>query len=121
MVMAQLIEEKFKILSYKELCKMLKLTPFKETESYKEAFQEDLQSYTLDKLIKLIKRKFKFAESTMNRLGARLRQLTFKDLEDLFESIFDLTTLRELNAWINARLPQPQTNPNHRRPRLCNH
>ncbi len=116
MVMAQLIEEKFKILSYKELCKMLKLTPFKETESYKEAFQEDLQSYTLDKLIKQIKRKFKFAESTMNRLGARLRQLTFKDLEDLFESIFDLTTLRELNAWINARLPPDQPQPQEATP-----
>jgi len=41
------------------------------------------------------------------KLDARLRQLTLKDLENLFEAIFDLATLRDLNAWINARLPQP--------------
>ena len=111
MVMAQLIEEKFKILSYKELCKMLKLTPFKETESYKEAFLEDLQSYTLDKLIKQIKRKFKFAESTIAKIDTRLRKLALQDLSDLFESIFDLSTLRDLNAWIDSRLPPPQNDP----------
>jgi len=39
-------------------------------------------------------------------LDIRLRQLTLKDLENLFEAIFDLPTLRELNAWIDSRLPQ---------------
>ncbi len=42
------------------------------------------------------------------KLDIRLRQLTLKDLENLFEAIFDLANLRELNAWIKARLPQPQ-------------
>ncbi len=110
MVMTQLIEEKFKTLSYKELCKMLKLTPFRETTSYKETFFEDLQKEFAEKLIKMIKRKFKFAESTIAKIDTRLRQLTLKDLEILFEAIFDLSTLRELNVWINARLPAPPTN-----------
>jgi len=119
MVMTQFIEEKFKTLSYKELANMLRLTPFKETASYKEAFLEDfqeamqevlpkeLQRYSIDRLIRVIKRKYRFAESTMTKLSVRLRQLTLPDLEALFEAIFDLATLRELNEWINARLPAP--------------
>jgi len=115
MVMTQFIEEKFKTLDYEELCKMLKLTPFEETttfvETYQRKLQKDLQIYSIEKLIKLIKRKFKFAESTMTKLSVRLRQLTLKDLDNLFEAIFDLSTLRDLNAWINARLPSPPTDP----------
>jgi len=115
MVMTQFIEEKFKTLSYKELAKMLRLTPFKETDSFKEAMQEvlqevlpkELQSYSTHRLIRQIKRKYRLAESTMTKLSVRLRQLTLPDLEALFEAIFDLATLRELNEWINARLPPP--------------
>ncbi len=107
MVMTQLIEEKFKTLSYEELIMMLQLTPFEETLTFKKTYQRKLQEEFAEKLIKQIKRKFKFAESTIAKLDRRLRQLTLKDLEILFEAIFDLTTLRELNAWINARLPQP--------------
>jgi len=109
MVMTQFIEEKFKTLNYEELCKMLKLTPFEETttfvETYQRKLQKDLQIYSIEKLIKQIKRKFKFAERTLAKLDARLRKLTLQDLSDLFEAIFDLSTLRDLNAWINARLP----------------
>jgi len=116
MVMTQFIEEKFKTLSYKELAKMLRLTPFKETASYKEAFLEDfqeamqevlpkeLQRYSIDRLIQQIKRKYRLAESSMAKLSVRLRQLTLKDLELLFESIFDFKSLKDLNAWIDQRL-----------------
>jgi len=107
MVMTQFIEEKFKILSYKELCEMLNLTPFRETTSYKEALQEDLQQDRIGLLIKQINRKYHFARSTLVKLDARLRQLTLKDLEDLFMEIVDMVSLREINAWVNARLPQP--------------
>jgi len=94
---------------------MLRLTPFKETDSFKEAMQEvlqevlpkELQSYSTHRLIRQIKRKYRLAESTMTKLSVRLRQLTLPDLEALFEAIFDLATLRELNEWINARLPPP--------------
>ncbi len=108
MVMSQLIEEKFRILSYKELCEMLRLTPFRETTSYKEALQED----RIELLIKLMKRKYHFARSTLVKLDVRLRQLTLKDLEDLFMEIVDMVSLREINAWVNARLP-PKTTLTH--------
>ncbi len=119
MVMSQFIEEKFRILSYKELCEMLRLTPFKETDSYKEAFQEDLQK-ELQKdrmedrvalLIKQVRRKYRSARSTLVKLDANLRQLTLKDLEDLFVEIVDMVSLREINAWVNARAKVNTTNP----------
>jgi len=114
MVMTQLIEEKFRILSYKELRKMLNLTPFDQTttfiETYQKKLQEDLQKDRIGLLIKQISRKYHFARSTLVKLDVRLRQLTLPDLEVLFEEIFDLATLRELNEWINARLLAPQNN-----------
>ncbi len=88
---------------------MLNLTPFEETTSFKKAMQkvlpEELQKDRIGLLIKLISRKYHFARSTLVKLDIRLRQLTLKDLENLFEAIFDLSTLRELNAWIDSRLP----------------
>ncbi len=106
MVMSQLIEEKFKTISYEELTMMLQLTPLRETASVQKVLLED----RVELLTRHIKRKFKFAESTIAKIDTRLRQLTLKDLENLFESIIDLTTLRELNAWINARLSLQQPN-----------
>jgi predicted transposase YdaD len=102
MLLTQIIEQKFKRLSYKELEQMLRLTPFKETRSYRESLQEDVVGL----LTKQIKRKFKFAESTMIRLQERLQKLTLKDLEELFEEIIDMMTLREINAWVSARTPR---------------
>ncbi len=108
MVMSQFIEEKFRVLSYKELCEMLKLTPFTETESYKEAFKKDLpeelQKDRIALLIKHARRKYRSARSTLVKLDANLRQLTLKDLEDLFVEIVDMVSLREINAWVNARV-----------------
>ncbi len=111
MVMSQFIEEKFKILSYKELCKMLRLTPFKETASYKEAFEEDvqkeLQNYSIAMLIQMIEVKFKFSKRTIAKLVLRLGQLTLDDLKAMFKEIIVMKRLKEINAWINSRLPQP--------------
>ncbi len=101
-VLAQLIEQKFKTLSYKELSQMLELTPLRETASV----QEVLQDHTVELLTKLIKRKHRFADSTMAKLEERLHQLTLQDLEDLIEAIVDMETLREINAWISARIPR---------------
>ncbi len=106
MIMSQFIEEKFKILSYKELCKMLNLTPFKETTSYKEAFQEDLQSYSIEMLIQQIEAKFRFSKRTITKLILRLRQLTLDDLKAMFKEIIIMKRLKEINAWIDSRLPQ---------------
>jgi hypothetical protein len=42
----------------------------------------------------------------MIRLQERLQKLTLKDLEELFEEIIDMMTLREINAWVSARTPR---------------
>jgi len=101
---AQLIEEKFKTLTYKELSQMLQLTPLKETESVREIRHED----RIELLTKQIRHKFRFAESTVERLIFRLQQLSLHDLDDLFEVILDMRTLKQLNAWIDERLPQTE-------------
>jgi len=103
-VLAQLIEQKFKTLNYKELAKMLNLVPLRELPSGQELIQEVLQEDRVDLLIRLMKRKFHFAEKTLNQVMTRLRQLTLKDLEQLFEAIFDFKNLKQLNAWIDQRL-----------------
>ncbi len=111
MVMSQLIEEKFKILGYKELCKMLNLTPFEQTatfvETYQRKLQEDLQSYSIEMLIQQIETKFKFSKKTITKLVLRLRQLTLDDLKAMFKEIITMKRLKEINAWIDSRLPQP--------------
>ena len=81
---------------------MLQLTPLKETISGQELLQDD----RVDMLTKHIRRKFRFAESTMEKLTTRLRQLPLADLEDLFEEILDMRTLKQLDAWIDERLPE---------------
>ncbi len=111
MLMAQLIEEKFKILSYKELCKMLNLTPFRETTSYKETFFEDLQKEFSEMLIQMIEAKFKFSKRTITKLVLRLRQLTLDDLKAMFKEIIVMKRLKEINAWIDSRLPPQQNEP----------
>jgi len=100
MVMTQLIEEKFKTLDDEELRNMLKLTPLAETRSGQKLLQESFAEL----LTKLVKRKFKAAEKTLARSEARIQQLTLRDLKDLFDEILDMTSIRELNAWMNARI-----------------
>ena len=83
---------------------MLQLTPLKETESVREIRHED----RIELLTKQIRHKFRFAESTVERLIFRLQQLSLHDLDDLFEVILDMRTLKQLNAWIDERLPQTE-------------
>ena len=101
-VFTQLIEQKFKTLNYEELSEMLKLTPLEETYSGQKLLQND----RIDLLTKQIRHKFHFAESTIEKLTTRLRQLTLPDLELLFEAILDMKTLKDLNAWLDERLPE---------------
>jgi len=107
-VLTQLLEQKFKTLSYKELAKMLNLVPLRELPSVQEVIQESLQDYSIDMLLKLIKQKFHFAEKTLNQVMLRLRQLTLKDLEQLFGEILKFKSLKQLNAWIDQRLAAQQ-------------
>ncbi len=113
MLMAQLIEEKFKTLNYKELCKMLNLTPFDQTatfiETYQRKLQEDLQKEFLEMLRQQIEAKFRFSKRTITKLILRLRQLTLDDLKAMFKEIIIMKRLKEINAWLDSRLP-PQQN-----------
>ncbi len=81
---------------------MLNLTPFEETTSFKKAMQkilqEDRQKDRIELLIKQVRRKYRSARSTLMKLDANLRQLSLKDLEDLFVEIVDMVSLREINA-----------------------
>ncbi len=80
---------------------MLRLTPLRETTSFQEALHDD----RVEMLIKLIRHKFHFADSTLSKLDARLRQLSLKNLEALFIDILDMRTLREINIWLDAHVP----------------
>ncbi len=100
-VLSQFIEQKFKTLTYKEISKMLRLTPLRETISG----QELLHDNNVEMLIKHISHKFRFAESTISKLDVRLRQLSLQNLEALFIDIIDMRTLREINIWLDARVP----------------
>jgi predicted transposase YdaD len=102
-ILARLIEQKFKTLSYEELEKMLKLTPFKETRSVQKVLYED----RMQLLTTQVKRKFRFADSTVNRLALRLQKLTLEDLKTLFGDIIEMNRLQEINAWIDERLANP--------------
>jgi predicted transposase YdaD len=108
-VLTQLIEQKFRTLTYKELAKMLNLVPLRELPSGQELIHEVLQDYSIDMLTKQIKQKFHFADKTLNRVMLRLRQLTLKDLEQLFGEILKFKSLKQLNAWIDQRLAAQQT------------
>jgi hypothetical protein len=108
MVLTQFIEQKFKTLSYKELAKMLNLTPFDQTDTFKETyqkkFQESLKEERIQRLIQIIDVKFSFSRNTINKLATKLNQLTLEELKTLFADIFHLKRLKDLNAWIDQRL-----------------
>jgi hypothetical protein len=79
---------------------MIKLTPLEETYSGQKLLQND----RIGILTKLIRHKFHFAESTLEKLTIRLRQLSLPDLAALFEAILDMRSLRDLNTWLDERL-----------------
>ncbi len=90
---------------------MLNLVPLRELPSGQELIQEVLQEDRVDLLIRQIKQKFHLAEKSLNQVMTRLRQLTLKDLELLFGEILKFKSLKQLNAWLDSRLP-PQNDPN---------
>lgn len=97
-VLVQFIEQRFPHLNYKELSQMLRLTPFKETQSFREAAHEEFSEI----LLRQIKRKYQFGERTLTQLSRRFQQLSLEDLEALFEEIIDIQTLTQLNEWLDA-------------------
>ncbi len=111
MLLTQIIEQKFKTLSYKELERMLKLTPFEETRSFVETHERKMKEKQIEWIVTFIQKRFKFAESTVSRLKQRLTQLSLSDLDPLFSDLIDMQRLRDINAWIDARLEAQNTQP----------
>lgn len=103
-VMSQLIEQKFRNLSYKELSQMLRLTPLRETESVQEVLKEDRS----DMLLRVLQRKFAMSPDAKRALASTLIQLDMDALEALFEQILQIDSLEQLEQWIADHLPVKQ-------------
>jgi len=101
-VLSQLIEQKFKRLTYKELSEMLRLTPLRETTSVQEVLQEEHVTI----LTRLIQKKFTLAPEMSAAINAKLQQLDLPTLRTLLDLIFDLASVEQLESWIGSKLPQ---------------
>ena len=104
-VLSQMIEEKFKTLNYKELSKMLRLTPFHETESFREALKEE----RVETLVSMIEVKFGISPETAETVAADLKQLDLNILKTLFRQLLRLDTFEQLKFWISDHLPERTT------------
>jgi predicted transposase/invertase (TIGR01784 family) len=100
-VLTQLIEEKFKTLGYREISQMLKLTPFEETTSFKEAMHQE----TLKLLLGVIEAKFVPAPETTQEINNSLKELDLKNLKVLFTEILKIETVEQLETWIDLHTP----------------
>ncbi len=100
-VLSQLIEQKFKTLSYKELTEMLRLTPLHETASFQEAIKED----RTDMLLRLLQTKFAMSSEVKRAIIFDLVQLDMDVLETLFEHILQIDSLEQLERWIADHQP----------------
>lgn len=96
-VLAQLVMQKFARLTYKELSRMLRLIPLEETIDGKEL----IQNQNLKLITRQIKSRFFPTPEIMEVITADLSQLSLESLELLFEDIFDIDNLTELETWIN--------------------
>lgn len=108
-VLSQMIEEKFKKLNYEELTQMLRLTPFHETASFKEA----LKNERVERLTDQIQVKFDLTPEMLEPIRADLRKIDLTTLEVLFKQILRLDTFEQLEYWIADHLPKqkPGDNP----------
>ena len=100
-VMSQLVEQKFRTLTYKELSHMLQLTPLAETISGQELIQEQF----MDVLVRQIRRKFTISEDLAEVVSVELEKLDVDSLKQLFDDIFDINAFEQLEQWIGERVP----------------
>lgn len=101
-VFSQLIEEKFKNLSYKELSQMLRLTPLRETTSGQELVKEE----RIDLLLNQIEVKFGISPEAREVVAADLAQLDMNVLKALFRQLLRLDTFEQFEVWITDHLPE---------------
>lgn len=101
-ILSQLIEQKFRSLSYKELAAMLRLTPLRETESVQEVLKEE----RVDLLMMMIGNKFSLSDALNQALRADLSTLPMSALQMLFPQMLHINSLEQLEQWIADRLPK---------------
>lgn len=95
-ILSQMIEQKFKSLSYKELSEMLRLTPLRETASFQEVFKEEW----LDILLPMIRRQFAISEEVQDALHRDLQMLDADTLKALIPILWEMNSVEELERWI---------------------
>lgn len=100
-VMSQLVEQKFRRLTYKELSIMLRLRPLSETTSGQELIKEE----RIALLIQQSQRKFALSDDLVETMNQQLQQLDMTTLKELFNEILDLNTFEQLEQQIARHLP----------------
>lgn len=95
-VMSQLIEQKFRTFSYKELSYMLQLTPLRETASVQEVLKEE----RIEALYDQIQEKLMLSDEIMAVVHDELMKLDMESLKALRRQILHLATLEQLENWI---------------------
>jgi len=101
-VMSQLIEQKFRKLSYKELSNMLRLTPLRETASVQEVLKEE----RIEALYDQIQEKLSLSDEIMAAIDEELQKLDMESLKALRRQILHIDTLEQLENWIAEYLYQ---------------
>jgi hypothetical protein len=101
-VFSQMIEQRFRTLNYGELSKMLRLTPFRETDSVKEVIKEE----RIDLLLNQIEVKFGLSPETTEAVAADLAKLDMNVLKALIRQLLRLDTFEQLELWISDHLPE---------------
>jgi predicted transposase YdaD len=95
-VMSQLIGQKFKSLSYKELANMLRLTPLEETISGQELIKDAHVAI----LATQIQDKFTLSDEQIETIRVDLETLELDELKLLVQRILHFDTLDALKQWI---------------------
>jgi predicted transposase YdaD len=101
-VFSQMIEQKFATLNYEELSHMLRLTPFRETDSVKKVLKEE----RIDMLLNLIEVKFGISSELKEAVAADLGQLDMNVLKALIRQLLRLDTFEQLEVWIRDHQPE---------------
>lgn len=100
-ILSQLIEQKFRTLSYKELAQMIRLTPLHETDSFREGFKEE----HIKTLIELVQERYEPSAESVEALRSDLQQLSLEEVKAVYMQFFRLDTLEQLRNWVVERLP----------------
>lgn len=100
-ILSQLIEQKFRTLSYKELAQMIRLTPLHETDSFQEGFKEE----HLKTLMPHFQAKYLLSTKQYEALQNDLQQLSLDDVRALYVQSLHMDTFEQLKNWVVERRP----------------